>query len=138
MNAKRFSNIGRLMIAVVALTLLLSMTGGKPVSAAVKQSSYIVQATSSTLAASLVEKHGGTVTSRLSIIRAVAANLSQPALAGLRLEKGIQAITPNSSVTRSRRCRSGLGQERPRRWCNRGCAGYRHGRRSDCPDQGCR
>ena len=101
MNTKGFSTLGRLMMVVVALTLLLSLTGGKPASAAVIQSSYIVQATSTDLAVSLVEKYGGTVTSRLDIIRAVAANLSQQGVAQIRLEKGIQGVTLNGTVKTS-------------------------------------
>jgi serine protease AprX len=60
--------------------------------------SYIVQATSTSLAAQLVEKHGGAISTQLAIINAVAATLSTEGVAQLKQEHGIVAITPNGSV----------------------------------------
>ncbi len=102
MNTQRFSYLPRILMIVVALLMLVSLTGGSmPETSSAKQSSFIVQATSTDLAVSLVEKCGGTITSRLDIIHAVGATLSDQGVAQLRLEKGIIAITPNGAVNSS-------------------------------------
>ena len=88
------------MMVIVILGMLTSLTGGTPTTATPKQS-YIVQANTTVLAAQLVERYGGIVTSRLEIIHAVGALLSDQGVAQLRLEKGIVAITPNGSVASS-------------------------------------
>jgi serine protease AprX len=97
MKLQRFSTLLRTMMVVVILGVLISPTGGGPAAAAPTQS-YIVQAATTAQAALLVEKHGGMVTSRLEIIHAVGALLSEQGVAQLRLEKGIVAITPNGSI----------------------------------------
>ena len=108
MKTQRFSHLSRVLTTIVMLVMLMSLTGGNvPANAAASQASYIVQATSTDLAVSLVEKCGGTVTSRLSIIRAVAANLSDVCVAQLRLEEGIVSITPNGTVKSSESSKPG-------------------------------
>ena len=108
MKTQRFSHLSRVLTTIVMLVMLMSLTGGNvPANAAASQASYIVQATSTDVAVSLVEKCGGTVTSRLSIIRAVAANLSDVCVAQLRLEEGIVSITPNGTVKSSESSKPG-------------------------------
>jgi serine protease AprX len=85
---------------IVILGVLISLTGGKSVIASQEQS-YIVQATTTSLAAQLIEKHGGTVTSNLEIIHAVGARLSAQCAAELQLEEGIIAVTLNGSIESS-------------------------------------
>ncbi|PKN94058.1 MAG: hypothetical protein CVU44_06545 [Chloroflexi bacterium HGW-Chloroflexi-6] len=101
MKLQSFSTLFRTMLVVVILGVLISLIGGVPAVAAQKQQSYIVQATTTALAAQLVEKHGGTVTSQLEIIHAVGALLSTQGLAELRSETGIVAVTPNDLVESS-------------------------------------
>ena len=102
MKTQRLSQVPRILIIVLMFALLLTLTGGMPAAAtAPKQSSYIIQATNTELAEQLVSKHGGSITSRLDIIHAVGANLSDESVKQLRLEKGILAITPNSAVNSS-------------------------------------
>ena len=101
MNKQRFSHCFRILMTAIILAILVSLTGGATASLSSKQSSFIVQATSTDLAASLTEKYGGTVTSRLEIIHAVGAMLPDQAVAQLRLEKDILAVTPNGSVESS-------------------------------------
>ncbi|MCX6060462.1 MAG: S8 family peptidase [Chloroflexi bacterium] len=101
MKTHRISNLYRTMIVVLIVGVLGSLTGGIQASAAQVQQSYLVQATTTALAAQLVEKYEGVVTSRLEIIHAVGALLSVQGAAQLRLENGIVAITLNGSVQSS-------------------------------------
>jgi serine protease AprX len=102
MKTQGYSYTLRAVMAVVIIGLLFSLTSAVvPAPAAQKQQSYIVQAATTSLAAQLVEKYAGTVTSRLEIIHAVGALLTSQAVAELRLEKGILAITPNGSIKSS-------------------------------------
>lgn len=102
MNEQRFPHLLRILMTTIIIVILASLTGGATAATvSAKKSSYIVQATSTDLAAQLTEKYGGKVTSRLEIINAVGAILSDQAVAQLRLEKGILAITPNGSVKSS-------------------------------------
>jgi len=87
-------------IVAVILGVLLSLTGGSLAKASQEQS-YIVQSTTTSLAAQLVEKHGGTVTSHLDIIHAVGALLSDQGAAELTLEEEIIAVTPNGLIESS-------------------------------------
>jgi serine protease AprX len=106
MSAQKFSSASRILTVLVILFLLLGQTGA-PAAPAEKLQSYIVQAASSDLAAQLVVKHGGTVTSHLSIIQAVGATLSTQQATQLRYEKDLVAITSNGSVTSSSASASG-------------------------------
>ena len=102
MNKQRFPHFLQSLMIAIVLVMLASLTGGAPPkTASAEQSSFIVQATSTDLAAQLTEKYGGTVTSRLEIINAVGALLSDQAVARLRREKGILAVTPNGRVEAS-------------------------------------
>lgn len=101
MKTQGFSFSLRVVMAVVILSVLVGLASVVPVTAAKEQQSYIVQAATSTMAAQLVEKHGGTVTSHLEIIRAVGALLTTQTVTELRFEKGITAITLNGSVKSS-------------------------------------
>ena len=93
------------LLVVVTITAML---GGLSLSAAVPltaanaqpgmQQSVIVQSQSADLAAALVEKHGGQVTSRLEIIDGVGAQLSAGALIALRAEPGITRVTENAQT----------------------------------------
>jgi serine protease AprX len=100
MKPQRFSYLLRTMMVIVILGMLASLTGGTATTVTPKQS-YIVQANTTALAAQLVERYGGIITSRLEIIHAVGALLSNQGVAQLRLEKGIVAITPNGPVASS-------------------------------------
>ncbi|MGC1378399.1 MAG: S8 family peptidase [Anaerolineales bacterium] len=101
MQKQRFSHLLRTMMVIAILGILISLIGGGASATAAPKQSYIVQATTTELAAQLVEKHGGTITSHLEIIRAVGALLSADGVSQLRLEKGIVAITLNSTVNSS-------------------------------------
>ncbi len=102
MNKQKLPPFLQALMITLVLVMLVSLTGGATaLTASAKRSSYIVQATSTDLAARLTEKYGGTVTSRLDIIHAVGAMLSDQAVVQLRLEKGILAITPNGSIKSS-------------------------------------
>lgn len=102
MNMQKVSNLFRVLTVTLVIIMLTGLAGGAAsVTASTKQSSYIVQATSMDLAAQLVEKYQGTITSRLDIINAVAAILGDQSVAQLRLEKGILAITANGPVKSS-------------------------------------
>jgi len=101
MNTQTKTTLNRLLMAITLMIMLLGLTGGMPVSAAERQASYIVQAANTELAAQLVQAHGGEITSRLSIIHAVAANLTDNELTQLRLETGVLSITPNGEVSSS-------------------------------------
>ena len=101
MNMLKKSTLPRFMMVITVLALLLGLAGGMPLTASAKQSSFIVQAANTKLAAKLVTAHGGEITSTLSIINAVTATLSTDEVAQLRLEKDITAITPNGEVKMS-------------------------------------
>jgi serine protease AprX len=101
MNMLKKSTLPRFMMVITVLALLLGLAGGMPVTASAQQSSFIVQAASSELAAKLVTAHGGVITSTFDIINAVAATLSTDEVAQLRQEKDISAITPNGAVKMS-------------------------------------
>jgi serine protease AprX len=101
MKQKRFTHILRTMIALVILGVLISLIGGMPASVTSKQQSYIIQATTTGIAAQLVEKHGGTITSRLDIIHSVGALLTDQGVARLRLEKEIVAVVSNGLIESS-------------------------------------
>jgi serine protease AprX len=99
MKTNKLSQISRILMIALVFVMLTALAGGMPASAAApKQSSYIIQATNAELAEQLVNKYGGSITSRLDIINAVGANLSEDSVAQLRLEKGIVAITLNGAV----------------------------------------
>ena len=84
----------------IALIMVVSLlTASLGVQGAVR--SYIVQGYSVEQVTSLVERHGGRVTSNLEIIRGVGALLSESAVAALSNRPGITAITPNASVQMS-------------------------------------
>ena len=103
MHTIKLSHHSKILIAAIIIVLLSSFTlsAAPPAIASTREASYIVQAASSTLAAQLVEKNGGIVTSHLDIINAVGATLSDEVAAKLRLETGILAITPNGAVNMS-------------------------------------
>ena len=101
MQTQRFSHLLRTLMVIAILGILISLIGGGASATVAPKQSYIVQATTAELAAQLVEKHGGTITSHLEIIRAVGALLSAEGVNQLRLEKGIVAITLNSTVNSS-------------------------------------
>jgi serine protease AprX len=93
--------VPRLISMVVALFLVINLAAVPATARSSTHSdtrSYIIQGTDADLVAALVEKHGGAVTSWLSIIRGVAADLSPQALSLLRSETAITAITPNAQV----------------------------------------
>jgi serine protease AprX len=100
MKAQKLVTLFRISLAALIVMVLLGAAGSVPAVSAAQQS-YIVQATSTDLAAQLVEKHGGMVTSRLEIIRAVGATLTGAGVSQLKLEKGIVAVTLNSAVNTS-------------------------------------
>jgi serine protease AprX len=101
MKLDRFSYVLRTVIVFVILGVMTSLAGGRLDTVVQKQQSYIVQASTTALAANLVEEHDGIVTSRLEIIHAVGALLSDRGAAELRLEKGIISITLNGSIESS-------------------------------------
>jgi len=97
MKTRRFPNLFGIVVVIVIMGVLISPTVGTSVMTS-QEESYIVQAATTSLAAQLVEKHGGTVTSSLEIIHAVGALLSAQGAAGLKLEDGIIAVTPNGTI----------------------------------------
>src|SRR5690242_14621145 len=78
---------------VLGLLLLLSVLGGSVPSGMVSPApagSYLVQASSTEVAAAAVGQAGGVVTARLAIISGVAATLDAAAVAGLQATPGIR------------------------------------------------
>lgn len=99
MSAKFNKMITRGISIFVLLVMLLSLV---PTSAkAQSQASYIVQGNNIDLVAQQVEQFGGTITTRLPLIHAVAADLSLAAVNALQNAEGIQTITPNNPVESS-------------------------------------
>ena len=101
MNTTQNKPIIRILMLTLVFAVMFALTGAKPVPPPADLASYIVQATSTNLAVTLVTKYGGQVTTRLDIIKGVAANISTSKVAALRLEKGIIAVTPNGKVKTS-------------------------------------
>jgi serine protease AprX len=82
---------------VLIVSMLAMVLDLKPSNGGLMQS-YIVQGQDVNRVVQLVERYGGTVTSRLDIIHGVGAMLSAPAAASLRSEAAITAITDNATV----------------------------------------
>lgn len=82
---------------ILVLTLLFPLTSANSAHKT-QQDSYIVQGVDTEAAASLVSAHGGQVTSRLEVIKAVGAMLSTDMVADLLDEPEIHSILPNSTV----------------------------------------
>jgi serine protease AprX len=80
---------------LVSLVLSLAVV---PVPAAPDVASFIVQGSSTSVVASLVEQYGGRVTSHLDLIQGVGATLHPGLVARLLAEPEITAITRNGSV----------------------------------------
>ncbi|MEP7136150.1 MAG: S8 family peptidase [Chloroflexota bacterium] len=100
MKTRRFPNLFGIVVVIAIIGVLISPAGRTSAKAS-QEESYIVQATTTSIAAQLVEKHGGTVTSNLDIVHAVGALLSAQMVEDLKLEEGIVAITPNGSIESS-------------------------------------
>jgi len=98
MKPQKLSQLSRVMMIGLIIIMLATLSGGMPTAAPSNQSSYIIQATNTDLAEQLVQKYGGSITSRLDIIHAVGANLPDESISLIRQEQGILAITPNSKV----------------------------------------
>lgn len=88
--------IAGLVLALIFSTLAVDL----PICSTTTQS-YIVQGKSVDQVVELVERNGGQVTSRLHIIESVGALLTPQAVAALRAEADIVAVTPNASVQAS-------------------------------------
>lgn len=97
MNVRRHPQPVRIFTLVVVLALLVAGLPG-PAGAVYAAAGYIVQAASAAQAAARVEQVGGQVTSALDIINSVGARLNPAALAALRADPLVRAITPNGSV----------------------------------------
>jgi serine protease AprX len=89
---KRFISMALVLVVFVALLSPAASvsTGGKQ--------SYIVQGVSVEQVVRLVEQYGGSVTSRLDVIKGVGASLPASAAAALKSEVGITAVFPNADV----------------------------------------
>ncbi len=95
LNLKRFFSL----IMVITLTAaLLMVPGHAPAAAASTRQSVIVQGPDLDRVVNLVQRVGGTITSRLDIIHGVGALLSAEAIARLRAEPAITAVTVNAQV----------------------------------------
>ena len=101
MNTNKKNTILRFFMIIVVMAVLLGLTGGLPAAVTAKEASYIIQAANADIAASLTQSHGGLITSRLEIINAVAANLTEAEAAQLKQEAGVIAVTPNGEVNSS-------------------------------------
>lgn len=103
MNTKTFTRFSKLLLLTLTVALLFSAfaTVAPTSTGAGHQAIFIVKGRSTDLAARLVQSYGGVVTSRLEIIQAVGARLSEQAAARLRLEPGILSVTPNGAVNSS-------------------------------------
>jgi serine protease AprX len=103
-------SLKRLFAWLIAIALIAALVGpAGPVFLAPPHqatASFIVQGLTTQLAADQVTAHGGKVTTRLEIIRGVAARLSAAAALQLRAAPGITAVTPNASVKASGRSRT--------------------------------
>jgi hypothetical protein len=99
MKQKNF--IPRTFLVLVILGVMVSLIGSMPANASPKAQSYIIKAVTTDVAAQLVVKHGGTVTSRLEIIHSVGALISDEAAAGLKLESDILSVVPNGAIISS-------------------------------------
>lgn len=103
MKTKRIAPYSKVLFLTIIIVLLTSFTlsGESAMAVPTSAASYIVQAANAEVAAQLVQENGGLVTSRLEIINAVGATLSDQTLAKLRLEKEVIAITSNGAVISS-------------------------------------
>ena len=107
MKTSHNNPLSRFLMLTLVIAFMFALTGAKPAQAIENQASYIIQASSTDLAASLVTKVGGEITSQLDIIQGVAANLTPSEVANLRSEKDIVAITPNGPVKSSDNSKAG-------------------------------
>ncbi len=94
-NLRRFVS---LLTALALLAALLMVPGSAPVAASARQS-VIVQGPDLNRVVSLVQGAGGTITSRLDVIHGVGALLPGEAIARLKADPAITALTANASVT---------------------------------------
>ena len=108
MKTNHNTPLSRFLMLTLVIAFMFALTGARPAQAVENQASYIVQATSTELAAALVTNAGGEITSQLDIIRGVVANLTKSEVASLRSKEGIVAITPNGSVQSSDNAKIGL------------------------------
>jgi serine protease AprX len=92
-----FTRIVYISVMLIFMATLLIPAGGSLISAS-DTASYIVQGSDVDTVAALVEQYGGTVTSRLEIIRGVGATLPVSAVEALRSEGAITQITPNGQM----------------------------------------
>ncbi|HEX9013946.1 MAG TPA: protease inhibitor I9 family protein, partial [Anaerolineaceae bacterium] len=82
---------------LIFILMLTALPGAAAVSASA-QASYIVQASSAAQAAQLVRDAGGSVTSSLDVIHAVAASLEPTAAKQLKAEPGVRSVFENTPV----------------------------------------
>ncbi|HEX7974371.1 MAG TPA: S8 family peptidase [Anaerolineales bacterium] len=101
-TAKNAKYRSKFIFSWVLILILVIPWGGKPGQVSAQASagslSYIVQGKEVSRLAGLVEKYGGTVTSRLEIIRGVGALLSPEAAASLKNEPGVIAVISNDRM----------------------------------------
>ena len=99
---KTFSfQLSRLTSAITALALVvtaLAIPASAPMLASTGAQSYIVQGPGVDQVSRIVERYGGTVTSRLDIVQGVGALLSPSVISRLLAEPGITAVTLNTQV----------------------------------------
>ncbi len=89
---RKFFTLAFLLILLFSWTVIPAQSLSQPVQ------SYIVQGTTTDLAAKSVLSLGGEISSRLDIIHAVAVSLSPEMAAALRHTAGIVAVSSNSNV----------------------------------------
>ncbi|MBI3242523.1 MAG: hypothetical protein HYZ49_09545 [Chloroflexi bacterium] len=97
-HSRYFKRIASTMIALSLIAALLAAPSRAPALASASPQSYIVQGGNIDRLSGIVERYGGTVTSRLEIIHAVGALLSPSVISRLQTEPGITAVTPNTQV----------------------------------------
>jgi serine protease AprX len=91
------STIKRTTGLILVLMLLLTFTGISP-SLPPETGSFIVKVSNLDQGSQAIEKYGGTVTSELTLISSLAADLPVNVVANLRAEPVVSAITTNAAV----------------------------------------
>ncbi len=94
---RRVTNLVILAVLLVGM-LLVPASNGVVATSKTAMQSVIVQGTNVEQVTQLVAKHNGQITSTLSIIKGVVANVPVDQLAALRAENGITQVTPNAKA----------------------------------------
>ncbi len=120
------STLSRLIsgLAVLGLMAALFMVPGSAPAAAAAPQSVIVQGQNMNLVVGAVERAGGSVTSRLDVIHGVGALLTPAAVAQLRADPAILAVTANARVELVGNGKDGGDDDEPSRGRGHGRPGF--------------